>query len=615
MLDIPLRDYFRETRLFNRRVLVVVLGVAVLTVLLLARLVYLQVINYSHYATLSQENRINPVPIPPVRGLILDRHGVVLAENYSMFTLEIIPEQVDDMEALLKQLAKLVQLKDTDIRNFKKLLRRRARFESLPLRTHLSDEEAARVAIQRPFLNGVELHARLQRRYPLHGLAVHALGYVGRISEKEQQEVDKSIYRGVDHIGKLGVERGYEIPLLGKVGIKKVEINAHGRVVRTVERLPPRAGKHLHLNLDARLQAVAEQALGKQRGAVVALEPATGAVLGFASTPVYDPNAFVNGIDSESYQALLQDPDKPLINRALNGLYSPGSTIKPFLGLAGLESGKIKADDTITCPGWFRLPGDRHLFRDWKKRGHGTVDLQKGIVESCDVYFYTLARTLGIDAMERFLGSLGFGGLTGIDLPGESRGLVPSPEWKKTRGEPWYPGETVMTGIGQGPFLVTPLQLATTVAMLANGGIRMQPRLVRALEDPGTHKISEIRPQVMKKLELANPEHLQAIIEAMVQVVHGDTGTARRIRWGAKFTIAGKTGTSQVKSIAQGETYKEEETPERLRDHALFIAFAPAESPRIAVAVIVENGGQGSRAAAPIARKVMDYYLLKQEPG
>ncbi len=610
MLNIPIKDYFRETRLFNSRLSIAAIGVLVLTLILLVRLVYLQVVSYRHYATLSQTNRIKPIPIPPVRGLILDRNGVVLAQNFPVYTLEVVPEQVDDMETLLEELSGIVRLNKADLMNFRKQLRERPRFESLMLRTHLTEEEAARVAIKRPFLNGVELQARLQRHYPLGSLGVHAVGYVGRINEQEMERIDKSAYRGTRYIGKLGVEANYEKLLLGQVGFEKVETNAHGRALRIIERIAPIAGKNLYLNIDAKLQILAERELGKRRGAVVAMEPATGAIVALVSTPTYDPNPFVNGIDTNSYRALLEDPDKPLINRALNGQYAPGSTIKAFLGLAALETDGFDAGKQIFCPGWFSLPGSKYRFRDWKKGGHGAVDLYDAVVQSCDVYFYQLAVTLGIDAIKNFLAPFGFGSKTGVDLIGESVGILPSREWKESRGQTWYLGDTVVTGIGQGPILVTPLQLVSAISALANRGVRMKPRLLRAYEDAKTKVSHAMVPEVNTKIPLKNEGNLKTMIYNLEAAVHSRKGTGYRIGYNAPYRIAGKTGTSQVKGIGQTEVYDEKRTPERLRDHALFISFAPVNNPQIAVAVIVENGGHGSSAAAPIARKVMDYVIL-----
>lgn len=610
MLDIPIKDYFRETRLFSSRLSIAVVVVAALTFALLARLVYLQIINHRHYVTLSQENRIHPRPIPPVRGRIFDRNGTVLAENRPVFTLEVIPEQVQDIDGLLSQLGDIVELDPRDIQQFKKQLRKRPRFESLTLRTHLSSEEAARVAVNRPHLDGVELHARLQRYYPSGGLGVHAIGYVGRIDEQEYAAIDRTVYRGTNHIGKLGIEQQYEKLLLGKVGVEKVEANAHGRVLRQMDRIAPVAGQDLYLNLDASVQAAAETALKERRGAVVAMDPNTGEVLALVSTPIYDPNPFVNGIDPESYALLIDDPNKPLINRAMNGQYAPGSTIKPFFALAALELDDFKPDETIYCSGVFRLPNSSRRFRDWKM--HGEVSLHSAIAQSCDVYFYRLALKLGIQHMKDFLARFGFGTPTGIDIMGESPGLLPSPEWKEARGESWYPGETVVTGIGQGPILATPLQLAAAVSAVATGGRQMTPRLLRAVQDPKSGALQQAIAEPKRRITLERANAWDIVRASMTDVVHGENGTARRIGWNAPYKIAGKTGTAQVKALAQGEQYDEEQTPEHLRDHALFIAFAPADNPQIAVAVVVENGGAGSSAAAPIARQVMDTYLLSE---
>lgn len=610
MLNIPLKDYFRESRLFNSRLSIAAVAMAILSLLLVARLGYLQLVSHRHYATLSQANRVRPIPIPPVRGLILDRHGVVLAQNFPVYTLEIIPEEVDNINSTIDELRQLVRITEGDEKSFRKQLRERPRFEALTLRTHLTEEEAARVAVRRPYLHGVELQARLQRHYPLGGLGVHAVGYVGRISDLDLERIDKNAYRGTRHIGKLGIEAAYEHYLLGEVGFEKVETTARGRALRTLERVAPVAGRNLYLGIDARLQAIAEEALGKRRGAVVALEPSTGTVLAFASTPTYDPNPFVNGIDSESYKALLDDLDKPLINRALNGQYAPGSTIKVFFGLLALEDERFDAGRPIGCGGGYTLPGSSHVFRDWKKGGHGFVSLHDAIVQSCDVYFYRLAATLGPETMRDFLAPFGFGSRTGVDLPSESEGLLPSPAWKEARGQKWYAGETVVTGIGQGLILATPLQLASAVATLANGGTRIKPHLLKAQEQPNGSRREESPAQKLVEIELRARAHLETLIGHMVGVVHDNKGTAYGIGWNAPYRIAGKTGTAQVKSIAQGATYSESATPERLRDHALFISFAPVDNPQVAVAVIVENGGHGSSAAAPIARKVMDQVIL-----
>lgn len=604
-----IRDHLRESRLFGARLSVVATVVMALTALLFLRLAYIQIVNYRHFATLSQENRIKPVPIPPVRGSIFDRNGVVLAQNYPVLTLEVIPDQVADMGAVLAGLGKIVTLSERDLKLFARQLRERPRFESLTLRTHLTDEEAARFAVVRHRWDGVELRARLQRHYPQGALAVHAIGYVGRINEDEMENIDRSAYRGSQHIGKLGVEQNYEAALLGEVGFKKIETDAHGREGRVQERIAPIAGRHLHLSLDARLQALAEQSLGKFKGVAIAMDPKTGAVLAFASTPTFDPNPFVNGIDTESYAALRDSKDKPLLNRALNGQYAPGSTIKAFFGMVALDAGENPAKQVV-CHGWYSLPGSSHRFRCWKKAGHGSMNLHDAVVQSCDVYFYKLAVTLGIERLTGYLAGFGFGAVTGVDIHGESKGLLPAAEARRKRGQVWNPGETVISGIGQGATVITPLQLATAMSGIANRGLRPQPRLAQAFENPTT-KIRTPLP-VLPQQPYGNytPEQFDIMVRNLTDVVHGEGGTARGIGWNAPYKIAGKTGTAQIKSIGQGESYVEGRTAEHLRDHALFIAFAPVDDPKIAVAVIVENGGHGGAVAAPIARKMMDQYLI-----
>ena len=609
-----IRDHLRESRLFGARVTILGGIVLALMAILWLRLAWLQLVNYRHYATLSQDNRIRPIPIPPVRGFILDRNGVILAQNYPVLTLEVVPDQVEDMGALLHELGKIVTLNERDLKLFAKQLRERPRFETLTLRTHLTDEEAARFALVRHRWYGAELRARLQRHYPQGALGVHAVGYVGRINEEEAKVIDGNAYRGTQHIGKLGVEQYYEDELLGQVGFEKVETDAHGRPVRVLERIAPVAGKHLHLSLDARMQELAEKQLGKFKGTVVALDPKTGAVLTFASTPTYDPNPFVNGIDPASYAQLRDSKDKPLLNRALNGQYAPGSTMKSFYGLASLDAGQ-DPKATITCPGWFSLPGSTHRFRCWNAGGHGSVDLHKAVVQSCDVYFYRLAVTLGIERINHVLAGHGFGQPTGVDIKGESKGLLPDPAVRARSGKPWLPGETVISGIGQGMTLVTPLQLAAAISGYANHGKRPTPHLAAAFENPETRVRSPIPPGPMHDGDPHTDEHLATMIQNLTDVVNGEGGTARGIGWNAPYKIAGKTGTAQVKSVGQAESYSESRTAEHLRDHALFIAFAPVEDPKIAVAVIVENGGHGGSAAAPIARKIMDQYLLGNTTG
>ncbi len=610
MADIKVKDYLRETHLIQSRLVVAAVAVVVLAGALLARLYFVQVAQHQHYATLSQENRIRFLPVPPVRGQIYDRNGVVLAQNLPVYTLEVRPDRVRDMPGLLRQVGRLVELNADDLDRFREMLRTRPSFETQTLKTGLSDEEIARFTVNQHLFDGIELQARLQRQYPLGADMVHVVGYVGRISEADLEHIDKTAYRGTDYIGKLGIEDHYESQLLGEVGYEKVETNAHGKVVRTLSRASPVAGRNIHLTVDAALQRAAREYLGDYEGAVVAIEPETGAVLAFVSNPGYDPNPFVNGIDAKSYKALRESDARPLLNRALHGRYAPGSTIKPVFALAALENYK-DPNETVFCPGWYTLKGSRHQYRCWKRGGHGPMNLYNAVVQSCDVYFYTLAHSLGIDVIHDFLVGFGFGETTGIDLDGEPEGLVPSQEWKqRARGQPWYPGETVITGIGQGYTLVTPLQLASATATLARHGKRIRPFLVRALEDPRTHERVPLEPQVVGQVPLRDQAFYDMVVAAMTEVVHGQRGTARRSGLGAEYRIAGKTGTAQVVGIAQGARYEEDKIEKRFRDHSLFIAFAPAEAPRIAVAVIAENGGGGSRTAAPIARRIMDFYLV-----
>ncbi len=612
-LGITLKDKARESRLLRKRVLTALAVVLVLAAVLINRLVYLQVISHDHFATLSEKNRVKIVPIPPTRGLIYDRNGVVLAQNQPSFSLEVVPEAVDDMEMSLQGLAKIIDIREADLDRFRKLLKRKRAFEGIPLRFHLSEEEVARFAVNRHRFPGVDIEARLTRHYPLGATAAHVVGYVGRIDEQELQHLDAANYSGTSHLGKTGVEKAYESALHGKVGYQHVETNAQGRTLRVLDRTPPQPGDDLAIDIDVSLQAVAEAALTGENGAVVAIEPLTGGILALVSTPSYDPNLFVNGIDTRQYAGLQQSVNRPLFNRALRGQYPPGSTVKPFVGLAGLEFEATTTERETWCPGWYQLPGRAHRYRDWKRSGHGKLDLNGAMMQSCDVFFYDLALELGIDRIHSFMSRFGFGKRTGVDIGGEVAGLMPSREWKRAvRNQPWYPGETLITGIGQGFTLTTPLQLATATASLAQHGLRVQPRVVHTIIDPEAGESQAIEPVVQPTVTLKEPAHWDLIVQSMIDVVHGTRGTARSIGLDAPYTIAGKTGTAQVFTIGQEEKYEAEELEKRLRDHALFIAFAPVEEPRIAVAVLVENGGSGSKAAAPIARKVMDHYLLGQ---
>jgi penicillin-binding protein 2 len=579
---------------------------------LTARIGYLQVTDHERYSTLSENNRIRVVPVAPTRGLIHDRNGVLLAGNRPAYRLIVIPEQVSDLEATLDALDAVVELRPTELERFHELRRQRRRFQEIPLKLQLTENEAARLAVNRHRFPGVEAKAYLTRHYPLGPVAVPAVGHVGRISEQELRQVGPGQYQAASHIGKTGVERFYEEALRGKASVERVETNALGRVLRTLESDPPSPGQDLYLTLDVRLQQVAQQALGEYSGAVVAIDPRNGEILAFVSQPTFDPNWFIDGIALEDYRALSSRQDDPLFNRALRGQYPPGSTVKPFMALAGLEAGIRTPEQQVDCKGWYSLPGVDHRWRDWKR--HGLLDLEQAIAQSCDVYFYGLAYELGIDAIHDFLAPFGFGRRTGIDLIGERTGVLPSRQWKlRVKGEPWYHGETVITGIGQGYTLATPLQLAYATATLANRGRPIRPHLLKGSrgpkDDPTSPAISD--PAAPPPITLSDPQNWNPIIEAMTEVVHGRRGTARAIGRDAPYAIAGKTGTAQVFSLAKDQQYDAEAIAEELRDHALFIAFAPAEDPRIALVVVVENGGSGSGTAAPIARHVMDAWLIE----
>ena len=609
-----IKDYLYESQLFLTRTVVMLTLVVLATVGLIARLYYLQIHSHEHYQTLSQDNRVKLQPVPPTRGLIYDRNGVLLAENLPSYSLELVPEQVPDMNSTLATLSTLVTITTDDLDRFDKLRQRSRRFNSIPLRLRLSDEEVARFAVRRHNFPGVDIQARLNRHYPMGELTSHVLGYVGRINVEELGQINATQYRGSTHIGKVGIEKTYEDLLHGQVGLQRVETNATGRVLRVLERDDPVPGKDLHLNLDIRLQAEAVAALGDFNGAVVVIDPRTGEILAFVSKPGFDPNLFVNGINYKAYRALNKSPDKPLFNRALRGQYPPGSTIKPFYALAGLDYDLSKARQGSYCPGFYRLPNKEHKYRDWKRSGHGHVTLDDAITQSCDVFFYELALALGIDNMHAFMTRFGFGEKTGIDLVGERSGLMPSREWKRrARSLPWFPGETLITGIGQGFSLATPLQLASATATLAERGRRVQPHLLRAVQSTGEPPQTVATSAKGIAVTDIDAAHWQAVIQAMTHVVHGPRGTARRIGKGIDYQIAGKTGTAQVFTIKQDEKYDADTLDRRLHDHALFIAFAPAKAPQIALAVVVENGGSGSAVAAPIARRIIDHYFELQE--
>jgi penicillin-binding protein 2 len=612
-LKFTLKDNEKESRLVHLRIYTSVAIIILLVMVLVVRLFYLQVVRHDHYITLSQSNRVKVLPIPPIRGLIFSRDDVLVADNQPSFSLELIPEQIDGLDDTIARLSALIDIDEESVSRFEKLRRGKRRFESIPLKFKLSEDEVARLSVERHKFPGVEVIARPYRHYPEKTGLVHVLGYVGRIDEKELEEIDKSDYLGTSHIGKLGVEKAYENRLHGKVGYQQVEVNAQGRIIRVLERTPPEPGQNIHLTLDHSLQNEAAKIMQGRRGSIVAIDPGNGDILALVSSPTYDPNPFVNGIDSKSYNALLKAKDTPLINRALNGKYPPGSTVKPFLAIAALAFGLRETDQTTWCKGWYSLKGHEHRYRDWKKGGHGHVDLNYAIMQSCDVYFYSLAHDLGITKLNKALTNFGFGLKTGIDIGGESSAVAPSIDWKRrVLNQPWYPGETLIAGIGQGYVLATPLQLATATAALANHGKRVLPRLVYKTSDPISGESTLLPVPVSEPVESYKKEYWDVVIQAMQDVVHGARGTARRSGANAAYKFAGKTGTAQVAGIGQDEKYDKDNVPEHLRDHALFIAFAPVEAPKIALAIIIENGGGGSSTAAPIARQLLDNYLLDE---
>lgn len=608
-----MRDTGRELAIHRARV-----GVAGLVVLaalgtLIFRYYTLQILDYEQFLTQSERNRVRLEALPPNRGLIYDRKGRLLASNEPSQSLAIVVERTDNLQELLDQLDALVGLDDDELERFQERRRRSRPYDPVPLKLRLSDAEVAVIGVHRHTLPGVTIEAQLTRSYPDKELLGHVVGYVGRINELEAAGLEGEAYRGTYYMGKVGIEKRYEDVLLGQVGNQNVEANAHGRVLRVLARELPEPGADLELHLDLDLQRVASEALGEQRGAVVALDPRTGGVLALVSKPGFDGNLFVNGISASDYAALRDSPDTPLLNRAVQGQYPPGSTVKPMLALAGLELGLITPESTVEDPGWYRIPGDSRRYRDWILRIRGTghapeVDMRMAIAESCDVYYYDLARTMGIDTLAQGLAPYGFGVKTGIDITSEQPGILPNREWKRRKmGQPWYPGETLSVGIGQGYMLATPLQLAQAAMILANRGVAYKPRVVRRIA--GQPVAQEPLPVVE-----ASPEHWSAVVAAMMDVVHHRSGTAAAIARDLPYTIAGKTGTSQVIGIAQDAVYDEGTINARHRNHGWFMAFAPVDRPEIAIAVLAENGG-GSSAAYPVARKVMDAWLGESRDG
>src|SRR5574343_703326 len=587
--------------------------------LLVARFFYLQVVRYDYYSTRAEDNRISLVPIVPNRGLIMDRNGTVLARNYSAYTLEITPSKVPDLEATIEELSKLVDIQPKDRRRLKKLMEETKSFESLPLRNRLTDEEVARFVAQRYRFPGVELKARLFRDYPMGAFGSHIIGYIGRINDRDLERIeendDSANYRGTDHIGKAGLEKSYERELHGQTGYEEVEVDSGGRAVRALRRTPATPGNNLVLTVDLKLQEVVEKAFGNRRGALVAIEPGTGGILALVSVPTFDPNLFVDGIAPQDWDELNNSPDHPMVNRALNGAYPPGSTFKPLMALAALMTGKRTPGQAIADPGYFDFGG--HHFRDDKVGGHGMVDMYRSIVHSCDPHYYKLANDMGIDLIASQLGQFGFGSRTGIDIEGESTGVLPSPEWKKRRfkrpeQQKWFGGETISIGIGQGYNAYTPLQLAHATATLASGGAMYRPHLVRYSVDARDGTKRPVAAQPIKQIPI-KPEHLEAVRRGMI-MVNKPGGTGASVFASAPYVVAGKTGTAQVFSLKGGK-YQAGRVAERPRDHALYIAFAPADKPTIALAILVENGGFGATSAAPIARQVLDYYRLGKLPG
>ena len=603
--SITLKDHLRETRVFARRSLISIGIVFLLMLGLVSRMFFLQVMQYNKYRTMSDENRISVEPVAPTRGLIMDRNGTLLADNQPSYSVTIIRELCPNIDDTIAKIGKLIHLDDSDIEHFRRRLKQRQRpYSPVALKFKLTEKEIAVLAVNMHSLPGVNLDANLVRHYPYGELLSHAVGYVGRINERELKTLDPTNYSATEHVGKTGVEAYYEPQLHGTVGFQTIETDARGRITRVLERTAPTPGANLMLYLDLPTQMAAAKALQGRRGAVVAIDPATGGVLAMVSIPGFDPNLFVTGIDNKTYHELQTSKAQPLFNRAIQGQYPPGSTIKPFIGLAGLYYGATDWKRTIYDPGFYQLENDNHFYRDWKRWGHGVVNLHTAIVQSCDTYFYDLAFRLGIDHMHDFLDRFNFGRRTGIDITSERPGLDPSRDWKRaTYNQPWYPGETLINGIGQGYMLVTPLQLAVATAILANHGRIVKPHMVKAIDGkPVTD------PEPLGRIDIKDPKNWGLIADSMQDVVQGAHGTAHRIHT-RDYTIAGKTGTAQVMGIKQDETYDEEKLDPSHRDHALFIGFAPVEAPKIAVAVLVEHGGHGGSAAAPVAKAVMDAYF------
>ena len=614
-----IKDERDERRLFDQRAWTGFIIIVLLMLALLSRYVWLQIYAYDNFSTRSESNRVAVRPIAPNRGIIYDRRGRVIAENQPAYRLEVtlenIPGKMEGLETLLDELNALIGLDEDDRKAFHKARRNYRIFDSVPLKFNLSETEVARFAVNRHSFQGADVVPYLARSYPYGQLLTHVLGYTGRLDAQDIKSVDGGNYRGTRTIGKIGVEKYHEEELHGISGLERVETNVRGRVLKVLERQDAVPGTDLVLSIDVAVQRAAWDALGDRPGSVVAIDPVDGSLIALVSKPAYDPNAFVHGISQDAYQAILNAPGRPLFNRALRGGYEPGSTLKPFVGLAGLELDLVTPQTRVFSNGKFYIEGYSRPYRDWKDTGHGWVDIQSALEQSVNTYFYQLAMDMGIDRMHDYLSLFGFGEATGIDIPGEGKGLLPSRQWKKaTQDQPWYPGETVIAGIGQGFNVVTPLQLANAVAALVNGGTLYTPRLLYATKPAGGKRAERLSAPVKRQIPVRDSGDWQTILDGMDRVVNGVRGTARVVAVDAKFRTAGKTGTAQVYQLGVDKEYNEDEVAEHLRDHALFIAFAPVENPRIAIAVVVEHGGAGSRAAAPVARATLDAWL-EQEVG
>lgn len=608
-----IKDHGAEAAQFRARAWLGLLLATLTLTVLAGRFWFLQVRSHQDFLARSEHNRIKPRPIVPARGLIFDRNGKLLADNVPAYRLEVVPEQVSDVDALLRDLGTVLPLSDDELERFRASYRTKRSFHPVPLKLRLSEAEVARFAVHRYRFPGVDVVPYLNRRYPYGDLFAHVVGYVGRIDADDMEKLDPVRYSGATHIGKGGIERYYESRLHGEVGFEQVEINAEGRSLRVLERKPARVGEHLTLSIDADLQQAAVDAFRGQHGVAVAVDPRNGEVLAMVSLPSYDPNPFVNGIGRAEYAALLADPARPLFNRVLMGGYEPGSTIKPILGLAGLELGLRRPSDTVFSTGAFRLPGQEREYRDWRRGGHGHVNLKEAIAQSVNTYFFQLAVDLGIDRLSSYVSQFGFGAATGIDLPGEGVGILPSREWKLGKhAQVWYPGDTVNIGIGQGYWVATPLQLVQAVGMLAAGGQRHPLHLLTSSQNG--FDAPQVPVAIADPVEtfVKSPANLAAVVEGMIAVMHGPTGSARAEALDAPYRIAGKTGTAQRVSRKTDQSLDPTKLDFTLRHQALFVAFAPAEAPRIALMVVVEHGGSGSRAAAPVARRILDAWLLRE---